>query len=253
VIVFSPQPAKKMKKELSKEILDDTMVFTIMAKHRILVCPICGDTQPETNVCRVCETFLEPEGLALAEGAIGPWWIRNEELPFRPGKTYEHMAELAKNAKIDLDTIMRGPTTRQLWKPARRVKGIAHLLGRCHKCGEHVEPDSISCTNCHEPFLKYTKRNEMGLEAGEPIRGEPVGMSSFTSDANIFDTCSEPLTLPKQTDHQPETQRGDTDSIASPQFRAVQRQLEQSSRRNIVLLVSLVVSLIALGAVIYFK
>lgn len=193
--------------------------------------------------------------MLLAEGAIGPWWIRNEELPFLPGKTYEHVADLARTDKIHLQTIMRGPTTRQLWKVARRVKGIAHLLGRCHKCGEHVEPDSISCATCHEPFLKYTKRNEMGLEGGEPVQGEPVGMSSFTSDANIHNTQSEPLVLQKRNEHQPKTenQQDDLESIASPQFRALQRQLEMSSRRNIALLVALVVSLIALGAVLYFK
>ncbi|MBT5365840.1 MAG: hypothetical protein HOL14_04885, partial [Phycisphaerae bacterium] len=107
-----------------------------MAKQRILVCPICGETQPEIKVCRVCSTLLDTNGLLLAEGAIGPWWVRKEELTFRPGITYDNLAELALSGKITLQTIVRGPTTRQLWKVARRVKGLAHLLGRCHNCGE---------------------------------------------------------------------------------------------------------------------
>ena len=232
------------------------MAFTIMAKHRILICPICGDTQPETNVCRVCSTFLDPEGLLLAEGEIGPWWIRNEDLPFRPGKTYEYMVDLVKKGEIDLLTIMRSPTTRQLWKVARRVKGIAHLLGRCHKCRFHVEPSSIACDECNEPFLKYTDRNKLGLEQGEPIKGEPAGMSSFLSDEDIMNTSSTPLTLPtisREQHPKAQSESEDVDSIGSPQFRAVQRKLEQSKRNNIILTVALVLSLIAIGAVIYFK
>ena len=219
------------------------MVFTIMAKQRILVCPICGETQPETKVCRVCSTLLEPDGLLLAEGGFGPWWVRNEELLFRPGITFEQLADLAKNGKIDLQTIVRGPTTRQLWKVARRVQGIAHLLGRCHRCGEHVQPTDLACSACESPFLKYTDRNNLGLELGMPSKGKPNGMSSFLSDAEIMDTQSTPLMLPKVERQQPagdDAQAG-PESVGSPQFRAMQRQLEKAKRKILVLSISFVV------------
>ena len=225
------------------------MVFTIMAKQRILVCPICGETQPETKVCRTCSTLLDPDGLLLAEGGIGPWWVRNEELPFRPGITYEQVADLAKNGKIDLQTILRGPTTRQLWKVARRVNGVAHLLGRCHSCGEHVLPDDRMCSGCNAPFLRFPDRNNMGLELGVPSRGEASGMSSFLSDAEIMDTQSEPLTLPSIDRHPNPTTTATSEEdtlVGSPQFRALQRQLEKFKRRSLVLTVVLVVVVVVL-------
>ncbi|HIA71721.1 MAG TPA: hypothetical protein EYO01_03320 [Phycisphaerales bacterium] len=229
-----------------------------MAKQRILVCPICGETQPEIKVCRVCSTLLDTNGLLLAEGAIGPWWVRKEELTFRPGITYDNLAELALSGKITLQTIVRGPTTRQLWKVARRVKGLSHLLGRCHNCGEHVSPDDRTCDGCNAQFLKFTDRNNMGIELGAPSKGETGGMSSFLSDAEILDTQSTPLTLPPKPEVQQSPESVETDeaeesveeSVGSPQFRSLQRRLEQGKRRVLALTISLIIALILIGILI---
>jgi hypothetical protein len=230
-----------------------------MAKQRILVCPICGETQPEIKVCRVCSTLLDTNGLLLAEGAIGPWWVRKEELTFRPGITYDNLAELALSGKITLQTIVRGPTTRQLWKVARRVKGLSHLLGRCHNCGEHVSPDDRTCDGCNAQFLKFTDRNNLGLELGAPSKGEASGMSSFLSDAEIFDTQSTPLTLPPKTQVQQAPESVETneaeesveESVGSPQFRSLQRRLELGKRRVLALTISLIIALILIGILIF--
>ena len=210
-------------------------------------------------MCRVCSTLLDTNGLLLAEGAIGPWWVREEELTFRPGITYDNLAELALSGKITLQTIVRGPTTRQLWKVARRVKGLSHLLGRCHNCGEHVSPDDRTCDGCNAQFLKFTDRNNLGLELGAPPKGEASGMSSFLSDAEIFDTQSTPLTLPPKTQVQQAPESVETneaeesveESVGSPQFRSLQRRLEQGKRRVLVLTISLIIALILIGILIF--
>jgi len=209
-------------------------------------------------VCRVCSTLLDTNGLLLAEGAIGPWWVRKEELTFRPGITYDNLAELALSGKITLQTIVRGPTTRQLWKVARRVKGLSHLLGRCHNCGEHVSPDDRTCDGCNAQFLKFTDRNNMGIELGAPSKGETGGMSSFLSDAEILDTQSTPLTLPPKPEVQQSPESVETDeaeesveeSVGSPQFRSLQRRLEQGKRRVLALTISLIIALILIGILI---
>jgi hypothetical protein len=252
----SEHPIEKIKRGASKDILDGTMVFTIMAKQRILVCPICGETQPEIKMCRVCMVLLEPYGLLLAEGAIGPWWVRNEDLTFRPGITYDNLSALALTGKITLQSIVRGPTTRQLWKVARRVKGLSHLLGRCHNCGEHVSPKDRTCNSCDVQFLKYLDRNNMGLELGAPPKGETGGISSFLSDESIFDTQSTPLTLPSKpesqqvTDNEPLKDDASQETIGSPQFRALQRRLEQGRRRVLALSISLIIALILIAILI---
>lgn len=179
--------------------LDGTMECNIMAKQRILVCPVCGETQQETSECNSCKSSLDTDGLLHAEGSIGPWSIRNPDSPFLPGMTYDHLAELARRGEVELHTILRGPTTRQLWKVARRVPGIAHILGRCHSCGEHVEAQDRSCKACNTPFHTYRDRNNFGVDLAVPPEGKVDGMSSFLSDSSILDTQSTPLTLPPRT------------------------------------------------------
>ena len=221
-----------------------TMFLKNMAKQRILVCPICGETQRETSVCRSCETPLDPNGLLHAEGAVGPWWIRDVNRPFCPGMTYDHIVALARRGKFERHALLRGPTTRQLWTVARHVPGIAHILGRCHKCDTHVKPKTRSCPECNTPFLAYRDRNNLGLDSSDPSEGEIDGMSSFLNDTSILDTLSTPLTLPKPV--KGEAKESD-DSVGSPQFRSIQRKLEQSKRTVRILSVSMVICIIALA------
>ncbi len=218
-----------------------------MTKQRILVCPICGETQRETSVCCSCDTPLDPNGLLHAEAAVGPWWVRDEDHPFRPGMTYDHIAAMARKGNFERHTLLRGPTTRQLWTVARHVSGIAHLLGRCHKCDTHVEPKTRSCPKCSTPFLAYRDRNNLGLDNSDPSEGEVDGMSSFLNDTSILDTMSTPLKLP--TPAKGESKVTD-DSVGSPQFRSIQRKLEQSKRTGRILSVSLVVCIVALAGAV---
>jgi len=89
----------------------------------------------------------------------------------------------------------------------------------------------------------------MGLELGAPSKGEASGMSSFLSDTEIMDTQSEPLTLPTFDRHpNPKTtsQTEEENPVGSPQFRAMQRQLEKFKRRSLMLTVVLVVAVVVL-------
>ena len=219
-----------------------------MAKQRILVCPICGETQQETSTCCACQTALDGEGLLMAEGSIGPWWIRDKQHPFRPGMTYDHIAELAHKGEIERHTLVRGPTTRQLWTVARHVAGIAHLLGRCHRCDAHVDGIDRSCNACNAPFLVYRDRNNLGLDGSEPSKGAVIGLSSFLTDSSIQDTKSIPLRMPLSGNHHHTPAE---DRIGSPQFRSVQRKLEQSKRTSRILVVALLISVIGLAIVAF--
>ena len=221
-----------------------------MAKQRILVCPVCGKAQQETSVCKVCSSSLDAEGLLYAEGSIGPWWVRDEKSPFAPGMTYDHLAELARRGEIERHSILRGPTTRQLWRVARKVPGIAHLLGRCHSCGEHVDPHSRNCDSCKVPFLTYRDRNNFGVDIAAPSEGKVDGMSSFLSDTSILDTQSTPLTLPPRSEA---TNSTDEERVGSPKFHALQRKNKQSARTIKILAVCLTISVIALGFAVGIK
>jgi len=215
-----------------------------MSKQRILICPICGGTQPESSVCLACGTALNKEGLLLAEGAMGPWWVRNDELPHNPGMTYDHLAELISKGAIERHTLLRGPTTRQRWQVARRVPGVAHLLERCYSCGEHVSTKDRSCSKCNIAFLAYRDRNNLGLDDSDPSQGEIDGMSSFLNDTMIMNTTSTPLTMPQKK--QSTGDGGGSDGVGTPEFRALQRRLESTLRTKRNLTIALVISLLIL-------
>ncbi len=215
-----------------------------MAKQRILVCPVCGETQQETSICRVCNNALDSDGLLRAEGAIGPWWVRDTEFGSMPGMTYDHLAEMAKQGEIERHTIIRGPTTRQLWKVARRTPGIAHLLERCHSCGEHVSTSDRSCPSCNASFLSYPDRNNLGLDTALPSEGIINGLSSFLSDEEIMSADSTKMGMPEQSDASEESP---SESFASPQFHSLQRRFAQKKRLVKVLSVLLLIALIGLA------
>lgn len=209
-----------------------------MSKQRILACPLCGETQYEQSVCKQCGGSLDPEGLLLAEASFGPWYIRDEDNPFAPGMTYDILAQKVADEAVHRFTLVRGPTTRQLWIVAKRVPGIAHLLGRCHKCDEHVDTEARTCPACNVAFGGYRERDSLGLDTNTPKQVEAQGVSSFLGDTVIFNTTSEPLKLTRpiaESTDEPESE----DGPGTPAFRSMQRQVEALRRKNRILVVAM--------------
>ena len=134
-----------------------------MAKTKILICPYCGETQPQAESCRNCSGFFEPLSRQATHNAMGPWFVREVDQPFQPGCSYETLLRLIERGKVDKYTIVRGPTTKQFWTVVKRVPGLAHLLGYCHNCDASVDPEDHGCHLCGVPFGAYLDRNYMGL------------------------------------------------------------------------------------------
>ena len=158
--------------------------------------------------------------------------------------TYDILIRKVRDGVIQNYTLLRGPTTRQLWKVANRVPGIAHLLGRCHACREHIDPKSLSCTSCGVAFGGYRDRNNLGLDKGDPPKVEVEGVSSFIGDTALYDTTSEPIQLYSSdidTSDVPETftPEQNNDGPGTPAFRSLQRRLEAVQRTKRILIVAL--------------
>lgn len=94
---------------------------------------------------------------------MGPWYVRDERFPFRPGCSYATLQRLIERRQIGPDTVIRGPATNQFWELASRTPSVAHLLGICHQCGEPVRPDSRHCPHCHVAFVSWPDRQTLGL------------------------------------------------------------------------------------------
>lgn len=130
-----------------------------------ILCPYCGHTQRQTDLgqCVECRGYFEPLSRRSTQIAMGPWFIRDKKVPFRPGCSYDVLVAQARAGRIKPNSVIRGPTTRQFWSLARNAPGVAHLVGYCHRCGAHVSPDARHCPSCAEPFLEVKDRNELGL------------------------------------------------------------------------------------------
>ena len=135
-------------------------------KPTIVLCPYCGHTQRtrgKSDHCDVCGGLFEPLSRKATQIAMGPWFLRDQRNPFRPGCSFDVIKRLLEQQKIGPTTVLRGPTTRQFWSIARNIPGLAHHLGYCHACRQKIEPDLPQCPLCEAEFKDPPHRNQLGL------------------------------------------------------------------------------------------
>ena len=145
-------------------------------KPRVTICPYCGSRSRSLAACESCRGKFDPLSRQATQNAMGPWFIRDEDNPYRPGCSHETLVRLIQRGEVRLDTVLRGPASRQFWTLARWCPGVAHLLGVCHSCQRAVEPEALRCAACGASFRQVSDRQRLGL--GEvrfvPGRGEAV-------------------------------------------------------------------------------
>lgn len=139
---------------------------------RSIVCPYCGSVTPDTGRCGSCAGRYDPLSRQATQNQMGPWVIRDERVPFRPGCTYDTLVRLIDQGKVTTETVLRGPSTRQFWMLARHTPGVAQRLGVCHNCQTPVKPDAFACPACHAPFTIERDRQHLGLGPARPLPGQ---------------------------------------------------------------------------------
>jgi hypothetical protein len=110
---------------------------------------------------------MDPLSRQASQNAMGPWFVRDDLLPHRPGCSYETLKVLVAKGRVDRESILRGPSTRQFWARATNVPGVAHLLGECHACHARAASDSVRCQACAAAFDCSMDRQALGLA---PVR-----------------------------------------------------------------------------------
>lgn len=133
------------------------------SSDKLVLCPYCGATQRGGDRCQACGGLFELLSQKATQIGMGPWYIRDKANPFRPGCSYEVLTKMIAGGRIKPTTVIRGPSTKQFWSIARNVEGVSHLLGYCHNCGAHVDPDDKTCEVCQAKFKPIDTRNELGL------------------------------------------------------------------------------------------
>ncbi len=82
---------------------------------------------------------------------IGPWYVLQSRNPAAPGMKWETLLNFIRKGRIKPQSIVRGPTTHQLWRFAAHVKGLSREFGVCHGCGAGVDRAAAVCAHCNRP------------------------------------------------------------------------------------------------------
>jgi hypothetical protein len=164
-------------------------------KPRSTICPYCGTRTRNLSRCESCRGLFDPLSRQATQNAMGPWYIRDDAQPHRPGCSYETLVRMVERDQVGPDTVLRGPSTLQFWTIARWCPGVAHLLGACHSCGQRVEPTDPACSRCGATFHVPADRQSLGL--GEvrfvPGRsGDVGGLAASSAAGSTADNAPSP-------------------------------------------------------------
>src|SRR5689334_6744853 len=109
------------------------------------ICPFCGlsreitENFDPTSPCPRCTLADTPTTRNATKSRVGPWHVRQVRNPWAPGMRFETLLALIKRGQVVRDSVVRGPTTHQLWKRAAEIKGVSREFGLCYSCGGEID------------------------------------------------------------------------------------------------------------------
>jgi len=80
-----------------------------------------------------------------AEAALRLAMQRN---PAAPGMKYATLLALINKGHVSARSIIRGPTTHQMWRYAAHVRGVSREFGLCFSCGGAMDRGNSICPHC---------------------------------------------------------------------------------------------------------
>lgn len=142
------------------------------------VCPFCGAVgERSPNPCPRCGMDNTPEARKATKSRIGPWYVLQARNPAAPGMRFDTLLTFVRKGRVRARSVVRGPTTHQLWRFAAHVKGLSREFGLCFSCGSSIETTANICPQCNrlqEPPINPDVLLD-GIGAEEAPRTLPVG------------------------------------------------------------------------------
>jgi hypothetical protein len=143
------------------------------------VCPFCGSVSEKTSAaCARCGMENTPDARKATKARIGPWYVLQARNPAAPGMRFETLLTFVRKGRVRARSVVRGPTTHQLWRFAAHVKGLSREFGLCFSCGSPIETTANVCPQCNrlqEPPLNpdaLLEDEDGGPRAPAPIYRE---------------------------------------------------------------------------------
>lgn len=142
-------------------------------------CPFCGAVSERTSSpCQRCGMENTPDARKATKARIGPWYVLQARNPAAPGMRFETLLGFVRKGRVRARSVVRGPTTHQLWRFAAHVKGLSREFGLCYSCGSAIEPTANICPQCNRlqeppvnPDVLLEDRGEDGSSAAAAGRG----------------------------------------------------------------------------------
>ncbi|HWP41197.1 MAG TPA: hypothetical protein VNL70_09745, partial [Tepidisphaeraceae bacterium] len=113
------------------------------------VCPYCGHQYaggPEP--CPHCTMEDTPVTRQATKARIGPWYVLQSRNPAAPGMKYATLLALIHKGQVTARSVIRGPTTHQLWRFAAHVRGVSREFGLCYSCSGSIDRTASICPYC---------------------------------------------------------------------------------------------------------
>jgi hypothetical protein len=153
------------------------------------VCPFCGAISEKNDApCPRCKMENSALTRQATRARIGPWYVMQSRNPSAPGMKCNTLVALIRKGQITPRSVIRGPTTFQLWRFAARVKGISREFGLCYSCGAELQRTSTFCPRCsrsqelppnpdglleNEPQAPKTVYRQVNPRPETPVPGSP--------------------------------------------------------------------------------
>jgi hypothetical protein len=137
--------------------------------------------------------------------------------PSAPGMKCNTLLALIRKGQVTPRSVIRGPTTFQLWRFAARVKGISREFGLCYSCGAELQRTSTFCPRCSRsqelpPNPDVLLENEPAQQAVKSPIFREVNPRPATPDIS---TATESMSRPSSEDsHRSDRQQSQIPSAA---------------------------------------
>src|SRR4051794_40218634 len=116
------------------------------------VCPFCGSINDnEQGTCPRCTMENTAASRKATKLRIGPWYVLQTRNPAAPGMKFETLLSFVKKGRVKPHSVVRGPTTHQLWRFAAQVKGLSREFGVCYSCANPIPTAAGLCPQCNRP------------------------------------------------------------------------------------------------------
>jgi hypothetical protein len=149
---------------------------TATTPQRKQCCPYCGaiiNADSASGPCPRCTMEDTPATRAATKSRLGPWYVLQTRNPAAPGMKWTTLLMLVEKGQVTPRSVVRGPTTQQLWRFAAHVKGLSREFGLCYSCGGRVERTTHQCPHC-DRLQELPANPDALLETREPVMRETL-------------------------------------------------------------------------------